>query len=104
MKRTSSAICHISLLLFASLVYNDFLTLEGIPPKVFDYRIGTRSALEWLIDQYRVKTDKRSGILNDPNRADNPQSIVKLIRKVITVSLETVEIVDGLPALSLSEL
>ncbi len=77
--------------------YNDFLTLDGIPAKVFDYRLGNRSALEWIIDQYRVKTDKRSGIVNDPNREDDPQYIVKLIGKVITVSLETVEIVEGLP-------
>ena len=82
-----------------SLIYNDFLTLSGIPPKVFDYRLGTRSALEWIVDQYRVKTDKRSGIVNDPNRADDPQYIVKLIGKVITVSLETVDIVNELPAL-----
>ena len=49
-----------------------------------------------MIDQYRVKTDKRSGIVNDPNRADDPQYIVRLIGKVITVSLETVAIVAGL--------
>ena len=84
-----------------SLIYNDFLTLSGIPPKVFDYRLGTRSALEWVVDQYRVKTDKRSGIVNDPNRTDDPQYIVRLIRKVITVSLETVEIVSKLPALEI---
>ena len=83
-----------------SLIYNDFLTLGGIPPKVFDYRLGTRSALEWVVDQYRVKTDKRSGIVNDPNRGDDPQYIVKLIGKVIVVSLETVDIVENLPELS----
>ena len=82
-----------------SLIYNDFLTLSGIPPKVHDYRLGTRSALEWVIDQYRVKTDKRTEIVNDPNRADDPQYIVKLIGQVITVSLETVDIVENLPAL-----
>ena len=82
-----------------SLVYNNFLTLSSIPPRVFDYRLGTRSALEWIVDQYRVKTDKRSGIVNDPNRADDPQYIVKLIGSVITVSLETVKIVTELPAL-----
>ena len=81
------------------LTYNDFLTLDGIPPKAFDYRLGNRSALEWVIDQYRVKTDKRSGIVNDPNSEDDPQYIVKLIGKVITVSLETVKIVEGLPNL-----
>ena len=81
------------------IVYNNFLTLDGIPAKTFDYRLGTRSALEWVIDQYRVKTDKRSGIVNDPNRTDDPQYIVKLIGKVITVSLETVDIINNLPAL-----
>ena len=83
------------------IVYNDFLTLDGIPEKAFDYRLGTRSALEWIINQYCVKIDKRSGIVNDPNRADDPQYIVKLIGKVITVSLETVGVVDGLPSLDL---
>ena len=55
-----------------SLIYNDFLTLSGIPPKVFDYQLGTRSALEWVVDQYRVKTDKRSGIVNDPKPCRRP--------------------------------
>ena len=85
------------------IVYNDFLTLDGIPPKALAYRLGNRSALEWIIDQYRVKEDKRSGIINDPNREDDPQYIVKLIGKVITVSLETVEIVEGLPKLGIPE-
>ena len=79
--------------------YNDFLTLDEIPPETYDYQLGNRSALEWVIDQYRVKTDKRSGIINDPNRGDEPQYIVKLIGKVITVSLETVAIVEALPEL-----
>ena len=81
------------------LAYNDFLTLSGIPLEAYDYRLGNRSALEWVIDQYRVATDKRSGIVSDPNRPDDPQYIVRLIGKVITVSLETMKIVGGLPAL-----
>ena len=85
------------------LVYNDFLTLAEIPTKALDYRLGNRSALEWVIDQYCVKTDKRSGIVNDPNRPGDPQYIVKLIGKVIVVSLETVEIVEDLPALELRD-
>ena len=83
----------------AQLRYNDFLTLDGIPAAAFGYRLGNRSALEWVIDQYRVKTDKRSGIVNDPNRGDDPEYIVRLIGKVISVSLETVGIVEGLPEL-----
>ena len=81
------------------LKYNDFLTLDGIPSEVYDYRLGNRSALEWVVDQYRVKVDKRSGIVNDPNRADEPRYIVDLIHRVITVSLKTVEIVKNLPVL-----
>ena len=84
------------------LKYNDFLTLDGIPAEVFQYRLGNRSALEWVVDQYRVKTDRRSGIENDPNRADDETYIVDLIRKVIGVSLETVRIVEGLSALDIS--
>ena len=83
------------------IVYNTFLTIDGVPSKAFDYRLGTRSALEWIIDQYRVKIDKRSGIINDPNRADDPQYVVRLIGKVITVSLETVAVVEGLPMLEI---
>jgi predicted helicase len=79
-----------------SLIYNDFLTLSGIPPEVLDYRLGNRSALEWIIDQYQVSTDKRSGITNDPNRDDDPEYIVRLIGQVITVSVETVSLVDKL--------
>ncbi len=80
-----------------SLIYNDSLTLDGIPPEVFEYRLGKRSALEWVLDQYRVKTDDRSQITNSPNDAESPQGIVDLIGSVITVSLKTVEIVSGLP-------
>ena len=85
------------------LKYNDFLTLGGIPAEVFQYQLGNRSALEWVVDQYRVKTDRRSGIENDPNRADDETYIVDLIRKVISVSLETVGIVERLSGLEISE-
>jgi predicted helicase len=80
--------------------YNDFLTLGGVPEAAFAYRLGNRSALEWVIDQYQVTTDPRSGITNDPNRDDEPDYIVKLIGKVITVSLETQKLIARLPALS----
>jgi predicted helicase len=84
-----------------TLVYNDFLTLGGIPKNTYDYRLGNRSALEWVIDQYQASTDKRSGITNDPNRQDDPEYILRLIGKVITVSLETVRIINTLPDLGL---
>jgi predicted helicase len=86
-----------------TLIYNQFLTLGGIPKETYDYRLGNRSALEWIIDQYQVSTDKRSGITNDPNRADDPQYILRVIGQVITVSLETVKIVRSLAMLELPQ-
>ncbi|MGI4854056.1 MAG: type ISP restriction/modification enzyme [Janthinobacterium lividum] len=85
------------------LRYNDFLLLRGIPAGVYDYRLGNRSALEWVIDQYQVSTDKRSGIVNDPNRKDDPKYILRLIGQVITVSLETNSIIGALPTLGLPD-
>jgi predicted helicase len=81
-----------------TLRVNDSLTLTGIPAECFEYRLGNRSALDWVIDQYRVKVDKRSGIRSDPNRKDDDQYIVRLVGQVIQVSLDTVKIVNGLPS------
>jgi predicted helicase len=78
------------------LRYNEFLTLSGIPAEVHEYRLGNRSALEWVVDQYRVSTDARSGIVNDPNREDDPEYIVRLVGQVVTVSVETVRLVGEL--------
>jgi predicted helicase len=80
-----------------SLTVNDSLALAGIPPEVFEYRLGNRSALEWVVDQYQVSEDKRSGIRSDPNRADDPEYIVRLVGQVARVSIETVRTVKGLP-------
>ncbi|MEZ4812002.1 MAG: type ISP restriction/modification enzyme [Caldisericia bacterium] len=83
------------------LIYNRDITLKGIPPEVFEYKLGNRSALEWIIDQYRVKTDKRSGITQDPNNFDgNEYYIFELIGKIVTVSLETVKLVEQLSKLA----
>jgi len=83
-----------------AVVVNEALTLAGIPPQTTDYKLGNRSALEWVIDQYQVSTDKRSGIMTDPNRAGDPEYIVRLVRRVVTVSVETARIVAGLPSLT----
>ena len=85
--------------------YNDFLTIEGIPVEAHDYKLGTRSALEWIVNQYKFEdnkgTKKRPGscIVKDPYRDAEPQYILNLIKRVITVSLETLKIVNSLPAL-----
>ena len=81
----------------ATLVVNPSLTLAGIPADVSQYRLVNRSALEWVVDQYQVSTDKRSGIISDPNRDDDPEYVVRLVGQVVRVSIETVRIVAGLP-------
>ncbi len=83
------------------IIYNDSLTIGGIPPKTFDYRLGNRSALDWVIDQYRIKVDNRSGIVNDPNLLDDEEYIVRLIGRVVFVSVSTVGVVLKLQDLTL---
>lgn len=70
---------------------NDLLETE-----CFAYRLGNRSALEWVIDQYQVSQEKRSWIVSDPNNPDDEEYIVRLVAKVITVSMETVRLVNEL--------
>lgn len=83
--------------------YNDRITLSGIPLEAYRYMLGSRSAIEWIIDRYYVKTDTASGIINDPNfwsrEIEDPRYIINLVARIVTVSLETVRIVDSLPRL-----
>ena len=67
-----------------------------VPEHAASVRLGNRSTLEWIIEQYRIKTARRGGIVNEPNRPDDPQYILRLIGKVITICLETVKIVEAL--------
>ncbi len=77
------------------------LRLEGIPLQTYDYVVNGKSAVGWLMDRYRVTTDKASGIVNDPNEYSNdPRYIVDLVKRVVRVSLETLEIVGNLPPLN----
>jgi type I restriction-modification system DNA methylase subunit len=82
-----------------AIIVNESLTLAGIPPECFEYRLGNRSALEWVIDQYQVSEDKRSGIKSDPNNLDDEEYIIRLVGRVITVSMETVRLVNELAEL-----
>jgi predicted helicase len=84
----------------SAITYNGKVTIAGIPDAAHKYTLGSRTALEWIIDRYQVKTDKASGIINDPNdwcdEHDDPTYIVDLIKKVTTVSVETVALVERL--------
>lgn len=86
-----------------TIIYNDHITLTDIPEEAHEYLLGSRSALDWIIERYQVKTDKASGIVNDPNawgdEHGDPRYILDLIKRITTVSVETVKIVSGLPSL-----
>ncbi|MDI6023156.1 DEAD/DEAH box helicase family protein [Leucobacter sp. UT-8R-CII-1-4] len=86
-----------------TIIYNDDITITGIPEEAHEYLLGSRSALDWIVERYQVKTDKASGIINDPNawgdEHGDPRYILDLIKRITTVSVETVKIVKGLPAL-----
>lgn len=76
------------------------LTFQEIPTRAYQYVVNGKSALDWIIDRYQVRVDKKTGIVNDPNLySSDPRYIVDLVRKVITVSIRTLDIVESLPPL-----
>ena len=86
--------------------YNKFIDIDGIPEDAQRYMLGSRSGLDWILERYQVKTDKPSGIVNDPNdwsrEHDQPRYIIDLLGRIVTLSLETNRIVDSLPGLELA--
>jgi predicted helicase len=83
------------------IIYNSKLTLSQIPLEAYEYKVCDKSALEWIMERYKVTKDKDSGIINDPNHwSENPRYIVDLVKRIVRVSLETVRIVKSLPALN----
>ena len=92
---------------YTRLEYNDYVTLTGIPEEAQGYSISGRSPLEWIIDRYHVKTDKASGIVNNPNdflrEKGRPDAVVDLIKRLVTVSMRTQELLETLPPLEIPE-
>ena len=86
------------------IIYNGSLTLDGIPPETYRYIVNGKSALDWIIERYAVTTHKDSGVKNDPNdwchEIDNDRYIVDLVKRIVTLSVESVKIIDGLPKLA----
>jgi len=81
-----------------TIIYNESITIKNIPERAYDYVVNGRPAIEWIIDQYQVKTDTKSGITDDPNEfSDDPKYILNLLLSVITVSMRTLELIDELP-------
>ncbi|WP_405783203.1 DEAD/DEAH box helicase family protein [Streptomyces sp. NBC_01378] len=88
----------------STIIYNNRIKLTNIPAEAYRYQLGARSAIEWIIDRYQVKVDKASEIVNDPNDwSDDPRYIIDLLKRIVTVSLETMKIVDSLPELDILE-
>ena len=85
------------------IIYNDKIAIAKIPEEAYEYVVNGKSAIEWVMERYAVTTDKASGIVNDPNdwalEHNDPEYIFNLVLRIITVSLETMKIVKGLPKL-----
>jgi len=83
--------------------YNSKITLSNIPAKAYEYVVNGKSAIEWIMERYQISTHKDSGIKNDPNdwakEVGNPRYILDLLLSIINVSVQTVDIVNGLPKL-----
>ena len=86
------------------IIYNSQITIENIPPVAYEYVVNGKSAIEWVMERYAITTHKDSGITNNPNdwatEHNNPRYILDLLLSVISLSVETVEIVNGLPKLT----
>ena len=84
-----------------TILYNRKITLSRIPLEAYNYKVCDRSAIEWIMERYQITQDKDSGILNDPNtyNPENPRYILDLLKRIVRVSLETLKIVNELPAL-----
>lgn len=84
--------------------YNSHITLSEIPLEAYDYVVNGKPAIEWIMERYQVTRDKASGIVNDPNdwctEHNNPRYIVDLVKRIVRVSIETMKIVESLPALN----
>lgn len=88
----------------STIIFNSDITIKDIPEKAYEYIVNGRSAIEWIMDQYQVKTDKKSGITDDPNDfSDDPKYIFNLLLRIINVSLQTVDLVNNLPKLEIIE-
>ncbi len=91
-----------------TLIYNDKITVTGIPLEAYEYVVNGKPALDWVVERQCVKTDKDSGIVNDANdwaveTMNNPRYPLELFMRVITVSIETMKIVRSLPKLNVFE-
>lgn len=81
-----------------TLVINEHVRLYGIPEAAHGYVVNDRTPLEWFIDRYRIKRDKKSGIVNDPNGwFEHPQDLVTAIERIVYLSVESTRIIEGLP-------
>ena len=87
-----------------TIIFNHDITIKNIPEKAYEYIVNGKPAIEWIIDQYQIKEDKKSGIIDDPNMfSDNPKYIFNLLLSIINVSVQTVDLVNSLPPLELEE-
>ena len=90
----------------STVIYNAHITIRDIPEEAWEYVVNGKPALAWVMERQCVRTDKTSGIVSDANRyaietVGDPRYPLDLLLRVVTVSLETMKIVRGLPKLTI---
>lgn len=88
----------------STIIYNNDIMISNIPEQAYEYIVNGRTAIEWIMEQYQIKTDKASGIVDDPNEYSNDEKyIFNLLLRIINVSIQTIDLVQSLPKFEIDE-
>ncbi|WP_210135851.1 type ISP restriction/modification enzyme, partial [Staphylococcus sp. GDX8P80P] len=85
-----------------TIIFNEDIKIKKIPVKAYDYVVNGKSAIDWIVDQYKIKMNKSSNLIDNPNEySEDPKYIFNLLLSVITVSIESVRCIEELPVLKI---
>ena len=85
-----------------TILFNNDITINNIPEKAYEYMVNGKTAIGWIMDQYKLKVDNASGIVDDPNLYSKDEKyIFNLLLRIINVSLQTIDLINSLPPLEI---
>ena len=88
----------------STIIFNSDITITNIPEKAYEYIVSGKTAIKWILDNYSIGIDKRSGFIDDPNDySDDEKYIFNLLLRIINVSVQTVDLVNSLPKFEVTE-
>ena len=90
-----------NLLYSQKIIFNSHIVIDNIPLKAYEYILNGKSAIEWIMERYRISTHKDSQIINDPNlwsqEHNDPSYVLNLLLRIISLSIDTLELVNKIP-------